>query len=251
MLDDVTLSEGQVDSLINNTVDSVAQQFSEQWKDSALKQLGSTSDVYINSIEVDSSGSGKATVSLNGWLPNAIESGNPPFDMKSSLLSGPSAKTGKDGTKYNTVPFGFKTPNRGSKGETSLPRSVYDVVRVKPANIPVGSSGKVRSSGLRPEEIPSNFREPKAVSLPPMSGGSRTYEHKSSIYEGVHKVKEPSSSRSEYTSFRRVSEKSDPDSFIHPGFKKSDIGQNVYDSFDLDKKIGESVNSFLSEFGLI
>lgn len=242
-----------VRDLLDFTVKSVAQNFAKEWQDEALRSLGSTRADYAKNIVLIDEGFARGAVVLTGWLPNAIESGISPFDMKAGLLHGPKAKKGANGVMYNTIPFRLGNPEALSESamfSAILPEPVYDAIQEKSQNIP--TSGGIRTEGLKPSEIPTTYREPvvrKAPSTPTAS--FKDYKHKSSIFQGVSKVKDSVTGQNRYVSFRRVSENSDPDSWIHKGIDAHNLSNKALESMQMDHIVGSAIDQFLTQKGLV
>jgi hypothetical protein len=131
--DQFALDQNQINDLMDYTVKGVTSRFADEWQNEANRTLKSSRQEYIANLNVVDEGPGKGAVVLTGWLPNAVEQGIEEFDLKIGLLNGPNAKTAKDGTKYNTVPFTFGTPGSLPENFSSImPKEIHDVVKKKP-----------------------------------------------------------------------------------------------------------------------
>ena len=170
-----------------------------------------------------------------------------PFDMKPGLLTGPNAKTSDTGSRYNIVPFRHalsKTTPSVAEQMQSLKPSITkmrggdrphpkEIERI--AKYPESAPTKMTRAMLKMAGYPSVITEPGAVKAAtrhyetvrvPISkeyhidrqdvGG---YIWKSGLWEGmIHQIKwYKSAMNHKFTTFRRVSDKSDPNSWIHPG----------------------------------
>jgi hypothetical protein len=154
------------------------------------------------------------TIKLSGALPNMLEEGCPPYDMKKSLLRSPKAKTGKGGNKYITVPLYLKT--KGSSSPPAMPPSIYKAASKLQFGQSLTLPKKYEGYGLRTRLSPDLKR-----------WGHYTW--KTSPFEGIVKIQRwpglvplglPRERQAMYVTFRRVSKKSDPNSWIHPGFRR-------------------------------
>jgi len=176
-----------------------------------------------------------------------IELGYASFDMKPGLLRGKSARTGKDGAKYATVPFRFGTPNlsgpnKGESrphfpGEQTMPADVYERVKDGTPYPRTGEGARTKVpltvseyglGGVNAEALMRDVAEPM----------STPYTWKSGLYDAMTRRGAPG--HRQYYTFRRVSEPrttggttirpdgrivtkplrtkgSDPNSWIHPG----------------------------------
>lgn len=230
------ISDEQLNDLADYAVKEITNRFAAEWEMIANQTLKSSRQEYISNLQVVDEGFAKGAVVLTGWLPNAIESGKSPYDMKPGLLNGPKARRGKNGM-YNTIPFSIGTP--AALGENFsggiMPPPIYDAVKNKPLTQTIPGGGKA-SKGLTTDEIPLMFREPKTKQIK-LTGGE--YTHKSSIFEGLRKVQDPVTKQNRYQSFRRVSEVSDPNSWQHPGIEAQNIAAKALQSFDIPSTLGQ------------
>lgn len=191
-----------------------------------------------------------------------VELGFGSYDMKPGLLAGPNARVGKDGRKYNTVPFRFGTPigsgpNKGQSrphfpGEATMPQDVYDTVRAL-GTYPHTSEGQRTKVPLLTDAqgVPVggvNYEALDRGMPPPMQG---PYTWKGGLYGGMKRY--GAQGHGVYMTMRRVSEPSlmggsvrtrradgkivdrkfgkgsDPDSWIHPGQPGNPLIQAVRD----------------------
>jgi hypothetical protein len=235
--DTFALDQSDIDALMDFAVKEITARFASEWEKQAIESLHSARNEYISHLIVVDEGPGRGAVVLSGWLPNAIEQGASGFDMKEGMLNGPNAKTSKSGNRYNRVPFSFGTPGALQENfSTILPTDIYQIVKKQPAGQP-----------LQKENIPQSFREPQKKSIQlPKSKAFVTYEHKSSIYEGVTKRKDAATGQSTYGSFRTVSDNSDGASWIHPGFDAANLAEKALDAFDVPSETGRIIDQWLS-----
>jgi len=178
----------------------------------------------------------KAIVSPVGYAKEVleIEGGKEAWDMKPDLLSGPKARTTKDGSgKYNTIPFRHYTPTSPSSGASaisikmSMPDEVYKQAKQLTRSVSHGTGGIKW-------EAPLTWDAPSETSF-------KGYTHQSSVYHGMYKTGNPG--HTNYVTFRRVSTPrvvngkqvgSDPLSWWHPSIEPNPIIQAVY-SFCIPK----------------
>lgn len=242
------LSDREVADLMDYTIKEITERFAQEWQNEANRTLKVSRAQYVNSIIVVDEGFAKGSVVLVGEHNNAIEEGFDAFDMKPGLLAGPNAKITKDGGKYNVVPFSIGTP--GSLEENFnggiMPKEVHDVVKKLPTDRPIPGGGRA-SQPLRHEQIPQQFRQPqvKAVKLP-QGRGFAEYQHKSSIYEGIRKAQDPVTKQNRYQSFRAVSTKSDPLSWMHPGVEAKNIANKALEHFNIPAETGRAIDKWLN-----
>lgn len=188
------------------SLQTTMQAVKSKWESVAQQRLVTTRNDYILGLNADDSlqfpDDFTAVLTLRGKWPNMLESGFGPFDMKDpGFRNSVHAKPRKDGTGwYLTIPFRHRTPGTvgSAVGGQAMPADIYAQARVLMAG--------QRLTG-------TEFNYPPGVSW-------TGYQHKNGIYEGmVRNVKTyDKATQSTYFTFRRVSDRSDPDSWMHPGF---------------------------------
>jgi len=141
-----------------------------------------------------------------------IEDGQPARDMKPKLLASPKAKTSKDGSKYITVPFRHGVP--GSVGLPAMPKHIYEQASRlgysrRNGFLKALITGRKYEWNGRLKELPEGQRS----HIAPHPGGKYTW--KSGQFAGM--VRMGNKGHTQYLTFRRLSEKSDPASWMHPG----------------------------------
>lgn len=236
LIDAYSLSDSDVRDLIDYTVKEVTARFAMALEVEANNTLQKSRLEYISNINVVDEGFAKGAVVLTGELANNIESGKEAYDLKPFFLNGPNAKQGKNGSKYNTIPFTHGTPNALPENFSNImPEEVYEVAKNKPIR-----EGKNSSEGIKKSELPLKFQQPQVKKIQmPGTNAIVEYQHKHSIHEGIRKQKDSVTKQNSYVSFRRVSEKSDPSSWIHPGFEKRDLFGKTLSTFDVPRIVGE------------
>lgn len=255
LVDSLGLSTKQARDLIDYTVKEVTARFAAEWEAEAARSLRQSREEYVKNIQVVDEGYGKGSVVLFGWLPNAIEDGYSAYDMKEGLLDGPNAKTGADGSRYNTVPYRAATPNAIGESEVfanKMPQEVYDVVKAKPATQTIAGGGKA-TVPLSTKELPIGHNQPKIKQVPSISPLPATwsgwYKHKAPIFQGLRRVTDPVTKQNRYQTFRRVSDNSEPESWIHPGFDQKNLAEKALDNMNIERSISQSIDSFLTKIG--
>lgn len=225
-----SLSDEDVRNLIDHTVKEVTGRFAQALETEANNNLHTARLEYISNINVVDEGFAQGAVVLTGELANAIESGKPSWDMKPDLLAGPNAKQSKSGSTYNTVPFTHGTPSALPENFSNImPEEVYKVAKKKDVGQPIKKG-----------DLPKKFQQPQVKKITmPGTNAIKEYQHKHSIHEGITKKKDSVTKQNSYTSFRRVSSKSDPMAFWHPGFEKRDLFGKTLANFDVPKIVGE------------
>lgn len=187
-------------------------------------------------------------VSADYHLVEMVERGYASFDMKPMLLGGRRARITKDGRRYNIIPFRFGTPQAGGgsrahfPGEMTMPRSVYNIVRLG-AEYPQEDTEGMRT---KIADFVNQQAAIRSMNLP-MDG---SYTWKAGLYAGMRGY--GSGRQRQYFTFRTVSTPvvsyrrtqlangkivstkrsvrgSDPNSWIHPGRAENPVMQAVVD----------------------
>ena len=230
------LAASQVDNLKELAVKTLAQEYARKWELQANQNLGSTREVYRGAIQTTFRGRFTSVVYLNPavWLANAIEMGYSGFDMKDGFMKSSKVKFNKSGDPYLTIPFRFATP--GSLGENTafagvMPKEIH--AAVKKLNV-----GKP----LTLDSIPDRFQIPKSQELRKriQEISSLPKNKRTSIYEGLTR------SGGGYVNFRRVSLRSDADSWQHPGFEEKNLAERALNDLNIQGIMKNVIDEFLS-----
>lgn len=244
------ISRKQVDDVCDNIAKTLASRYAQQLEQLAAATLNKTRERYIRNIRVIDSGRLEGTVMLDyskDKIVKMIEEGASAFDMKDKMLSSPKAKIGRKGGRYMTIPFRWGTP--GAIGESSafsgiMPSQVYRVAKKMEQNIPVPGGG-MRSQGLDATTLPFPLNQSQTRGEIKDSSGKiafKAYEHKTSLYQGIVKTQDSTTGQNRYFSFRRVSENSDPDAFIHPGIEQYGLINKALAQFDQTKELEQALD---------
>lgn len=172
----------------------------------------------------------------SSYIANGIVTHN------SGLLASPKAKIGKGGKRFITVPMRWSTP--GAIGESELFSS--------PMPVEIHKIAKRTSGPLSISQIPQQYQTLEVRPVINDNSGKKLfdeYQHKNSIYEGIFKKTDSVTAQSMYMSFRRISENSDANAFIHPGFKQGNFMQKTLDQFDLETVLQQQIDIELSKLG--
>lgn len=213
------LEPDNFDSMVDEVVEQTAEIARDEWIRLARENLKTTQETYIENISpIDRPSITEAVITLTGDLPNMLEQGAQPFDMKPDLLK--NAKIGKKGGRYQDIPFKKGSPSQSKIA--ALPKDVFK----KANNMKMGErySDKNRLKNW-------NMGRP---------GG---YEHKTGIYDDMHRSRTKGQGLNEFRSFRRVSDNSDPASWIYPGLRPLMLSEQVKDY--LDTQIDSVIESVL------
>jgi len=237
------LTMDHVDEMKEAVVKTATKVIHTAWRDQAKRSLGSTRNQYMSSIIVGEVGRFANVITLVGELPNMIEQGRDPYDMKKGFEAS-SKKVitrNKDGQLgwYLTIPFTWAQP--GSLGESQkftgvLPKDVAKALE---------SKQKVQGQGasLNLGDIPAEFKIPKA--RPPVklldSVMVPEYQNKHSVYEGLQQK----TKGGPVMSFRRVSNNSDDNSWIHTGIKAHNLAEKAIQDAKIPEVVGDVIDAYL------
>jgi hypothetical protein len=230
-IDESVLSESEIDGFKALLLDSLADGFKDKWQDEINSTLHSTRREYEKGAFIDRPDDNTivmGVIATKSQLAVDLETGKNAFDEKIGFSMSPKRHDKKDGGWFLTIPFRSAIPT--AVGESSaftnvMPLSVYLLARK--ANKP-----------LTLAQLPTD-QQVKGVRAGFNSGGVSypAYRHKSARYEGLFRFVDTDENRGTYFTFRRVSDLSDKNSWIHPGFlpfnligkamEKVDIGNIV------------------------
>ena len=205
-----------------------------KWISLAQQSLKSSARDYVAGIQENISDS-KVTITLTGMIPNMIEQGWGGGDMRQWLLTGKSAKQGKNGP-YAVIPFRHGTPGTGGRNVGhEMPKPIHNAAKklkhtltrpgpwVKP-----GAAGTVAyGERLHPG------RKMSAQARKILTTKGKPW-HATSIYHGmIRHGKQFSSGRKQttgYTTFRTISRNSRGEKhWWHPGIKARKLATKVED----------------------
>lgn len=240
------------DEMLAHVLDDVATSARAKWTRLASLELKTSRQTYINGIQpVEATGLMERTIALVGWLPNAIENGLAPFDMRETLLGPgssirrPIVKDGEfTGGYYARVPIRHGTPGTtglagtpmgeayGERGAASRavgggkgPAAIMSTERAQAFGDAVYGAAKVLRAKKAAAGAPDRLHSPKPL---------LKAHHKSSIYHGMVKVRKPyfnprtqkTTVQSQYQTFRTISDESSV-GWMHPGIEPRHLSRQV------------------------
>jgi len=254
------ISKKECEDIIDLTIKEITAAFASQWESTANSDLKSTRSRYVQNLRVVDEGRMSGAVVLDyskDPLIQMIEEGASPFDMKENFEKSAKKHTKADGGWYLTIPFKIGTPDSQiTTGFANImPQQVYNLVKDKP----IEKSG--RSKGISTQDIGGGAGVPQSFQIPtsrsaivtiPTSQAFKEYQHKTNIYQGIYKQKDQVTGQSSYGSFRRVSDRSDQDSWIYPGLEPKNLAEKAYSIFETKQEriLQDAMNSALAAFGL-
>lgn len=244
VIEEFSLSEGEREELSSSIIDGIIFECEKTWRDSVNRELRSTRNDYLRAVYIDRVSNNEVIFGLRDSkenpLPIMIEEGTGAWDEKEGFSQSNKAKTKIGGGWYLSIPFKHATPK--SLGESSafssvMPREVYNIA-------------KKASNPLKLKDLPEEYRVKGITPGYEVRGVKKEiYQHKSAEYEGLQRrdISSGKEKRGEYMTFRRVSDKSDPNSWIHPGFEAKKFMDRAIDSPSIDTVVDRTVDDFLSE----
>lgn len=204
---DVSSQVGQnVANAITVSIQNSLAVIKDEWTRRIQSTLNSSRPLYLMGLDFNSvvypfdNDAFAGAVILRGKFPNMLEHGFSSFDMKIGFSKSTRKHTSKDGGWYLTIPMRHSTPGSFMYGQP-MSKKIY-------------AQAKKLNNG-------------ESLSV---QGGQKTswtgYVHKNNIDDGLRRIVKsyhnPNTGKvtkqSQYLTFRRVSDKSDPLSWMHPGY---------------------------------
>lgn len=207
-----SFTEGEIKDFTSMLLDRLSLKFKEEWINEVNSTLKSTRQEYIKGMYTERPDENTIVMGVTArqsQLAVDLELGKSSFDMKEGFSKSSKKTITKKGNWYITVPFRHAVP--GSVGESGIfssvmPEEVYSIAKKQTKPIQLNQlSPALQIKGIRPAFNLGNRSIP-------------AYKRKSVLYEGLVRNVDTRENRGTYTTFRRVSSKSDPSSWWHPGF---------------------------------
>lgn len=232
--------------VIEAVLDDLSAAARAKWVRAAQTTLRSSAQTYIQGISEVESDEGQRVITLEGWLPNAIESGVAAWDLRQTVLQGPNVKIGQDGARYQSVPFRHGTP--GTTGLVGSPMGMRYGPQ-GPQSIALVSGGHM--SGTEAEKLGETlYKRAKALRdrkrksgkttrgrLAAGVGGVRKLApwHSTDIFAGMQRTRKTSINETTgkkttqttgYMTWRTISENSKT-GWMHPGIESRNLLDQV------------------------
>lgn len=240
------LTDTQINEMISSVIFGLTQKVADRWKLIASHELHSTRSLYVNSIIVGDEGPYIGFVKLSSTSPmvNMIENGQSAFDLKEGFSKSEKIRIKKKGGWYLSVPLRFAGAD--SLGESPvftggvLPKPIQKAINKQPFGKPLSIN-----------QIPEQFQIPDVRRK--AAGANMIYaeyQHKTSKFAGLTKTKLAGSNKhTQYNTFRRVSDKSDTNSWIHPGIIAHRFADKALSGIDLFQTVDELIDNYLAGLG--
>ena len=220
--------EKETISQLNGAIESIAYAAMGEWKRLAGSRLRTALNIYLQGLNrVDSFSKTKSenintfTLFLIGGLANDFEFGKSSWDMKPALLSGPHAKVSeKTGVRYNTVPFRHGPESRAfAYTGKAREQKLYDHFKVAMKLLKKQEYTRERFELTASGMVKKRTLIPSAPVHPYLAGLRHTQVINPKTGKAGHGTK---------MTWRRISDNSDPSSWLHPGLKALNIHKEVH-----------------------
>lgn len=261
------IPKNRVNAVTQKAVEQATWEAYNQIHVMASRELRKTRRVFKDNIqfpEFERSGYGiRGSITLTGALPNMIEQGAAPFDMKVGFGRSAKKKMKKGGGWYLSIPFRHATP--GSIGDNPafssvMSSGVYEQMKQKITTVSSPFFGTIRQGGsltvndLYKAGVRGTGRR---AAIPKANMGDLTkeqaapYQHKSHIHAGMKRMQTMygTAEQSTYMTFRRVSDLSPANSWIHRGFTAADIMPRALNHPNVKGAIAQAIDSELAVMG--
>ena len=243
IVDEFMLTSLQSEELASQIIDSIIVEYSSKWENAVNKGLKKTRKLYKNAMYIDRISGSEVVFGLQpgkDGLALAIEEGKPPFDEKPFFKKSSKVKQKLDGGWYLTIPFRYATPGAVAESDIfqgKLPKEIYDIVK--------NNAGKP----IKKSQLPSQYQQlGKRKEIMGVNGVIPEYTHKSPKFEGLVRIDISSTDNEKhggYFTFRRVSDKSDILSWIHPGFEARKFMDKALDMSQIETVADMAIDNFL------
>jgi len=243
VINELKLNPDEINSLGRALIDRVADMYWNNWNKMVNENLHGTRGAYQSGMDIIQSDSELAvTFVLTGKgqsrLGMMIEEGASAFDIKTGMENSPKAHHKADGGWYITIPFRHATPE--AIGESSIfsnkmPKEIHFI------------SKQNDGAPIKFEQLPAEHQELEV--RPNIESGTGTiieYEHRSPIYEGLQQTGKPG--HEQYHTFRRISNNSDPDSWIHKGFTPHKFMEKTMEELESSGELEAALSLIKEEF---
>lgn len=233
VVEQLILTEDQTAALSHYVLSNIADEYMRYWEKNIDQNLHKTRSEYRKAIFTEQPDDTSVVFGMTprqSKLGMMLEEGASSYDMKEGMARSAKKKPKKGGGWYITVPFRHATSEAVAESMTfagKMPSEIQKLVQTagRPLNL---------------ADLPADYRERKTS----WAG----YKHKAAIYEGLHRrdiSATDKEKRGGYYTFRRISDKSEENSWMHPGFKPLKLMEMTIQELPLDRIVDESIDKFL------
>jgi hypothetical protein len=167
-------------------------------------------------------------VQLGTKIAQAMDDGAPAYDLKRALLAN-TKKSSKTGTPYVDIPF--KHTTSGARGTTQLPAAVKKAITARAANQSArGSTQTTRLPMKTPGKKFTRVLLKRRSGVPGLGKVKQSVSHKRGLHDDLIRTRTKGRGgrgSTSYSTIRRISAKSSPSSWWHPGFKGAGLLKKV------------------------
>ena len=232
-INEFSLTREQANQLSKYILDSVVDSFVRAWEEDVDNTLHQTRAEYKKGIFQENPDEHTIVVGLTprqSSLSMMLEEGATQFDIKEGMAKSPNRHLKKNGGWFMSVPFRFATSDAVAESmsfSNQMPKPIEKLVRTTGGPLTI-------------EQIPSSFNK---IGQNITSG----YTHKFNIYEGLHReeIGSGTEKRGGYMNFRRISDKSDKDAWVHPGFEAHKFMEKSMNDLDVGNVVDHAIDEFL------
>lgn len=242
LVEEFDLSQDQSMFLGASIIDAVVTEYQLRWENLINRELRITRNEYKRGVFIERESPLSVTFGLTNRassIPLMIEEGQPPFDEKEGFRNSPKKKTAQDGGWYIDIPFRHATP--GAVADSGLFASIMSNNIYKE----VKNRGRLSFMDLSVKD--SAIGERKAINR--LGVNKPSYMYKAPIYQGLTKVNIASTAnktRSDYFTWRRVSENSDPNSWWNGGIVPYKLMDKALEQAKIDVVADRVIDEFLN-----
>lgn len=238
------LSVESYNALSGFILDRLTKRFSQLWESEVKNSLDSTRMDYLRAMSFERVSDGEAVFELkyskDNPIPVMIEDGASPFDMKQGFKAYPKRRQKADGGWYMTVPFRHATSQvvvSTHSFSSTLPKEVEKLA-------------KISLSPLKRSQLPISHQTPsRRPEINRLGIKIPEYQHKAPKYEGLQRKNISSTvneNRGGYFTFRRVSDKSDPNSWWHKGFDAHKFMEKAVNKMNVNSIVNKAIDDFFN-----
>jgi len=231
VINEFSLQPDESKSLSNYILDRVTDEFVSKWENIVSTSLHDTKSEYLKAIYTDRPDDNTSIIGLAGReskLAMMIETGQSAFDEKEGFANSYKKHIKKNGGWFLTIPFRHGTSE--AIMEELIPHTNTTVLDFM-------KQGNTLSS----KNLPAQYDVKDIHSLTLNTGTVIRYQHKAPIHEGMHRRDISSTDKEKrggYFTFRRVSDKSDEQSWYHPGFEPHEFMERALSEAQIENIVG-------------
>jgi hypothetical protein len=236
--EEFSVDSQDIKQFVNNVVGELAAEYARYW-DKQADILKSSRIEYKQGIYLNQVNDSTYEVGLVGWLPNAIEQGLEAFDEKEGFARSNKRTITETGGWYLTIPYRQAVP--GSIGESSV------FTGVMPSEVYKEAKKLQPEESLDVKKIPEQYQVPKV--RPRVITKSKVfeeYQNKASIYANI-KRKQDTQGRGTYVTFRRVSNNSDENSWIHTGINARNFAEKALEEMNIEDTVFNLAEKYVEQ----